>query len=64
MNKPWETKEGKVFCPVNGWDCPYWEKDGSCSLTHVEEKCDDFYVFWEDEIEAERTKEESCGFYY
>lgn len=22
----------KFFCPVNGWDCPYWKKDGSCSM--------------------------------
>ena len=22
----------KFFCPVNGWDCPYWKQDGSCSM--------------------------------
>ena len=22
----------KFFCPVNGWDCPYWKEDGSCHM--------------------------------
>ena len=33
----------KVFCPVNGWDCPYWNKDGTCSLENPAEECDDFF---------------------
>lgn len=43
----------KFFCPVNGWDYPYWKEDGSCSmidegLDPVEE-CDDAAIVWEDE---------------
>lgn len=43
----------KFFCPVNGWDCYYWKKDGSCSmidegLDPVEE-CDDAGYFWDEE---------------
>ena len=41
----------KVYCPVNGWDCPYWQKDGSCSIENPLEECDDFATFWdEDEV--------------
>ena len=34
--------ENKNFCPVNGWDCPYWRKDGHCAMEHPEEECEDF----------------------
>lgn len=40
--------EEKIYCPVNGWDCPYWHKDGSCSLENVEAECDDFAAFWDE----------------
>jgi hypothetical protein len=44
-----EEKE-KVFCPVNGWDCPYWRKDGQCGMIedegcHPREECDDYAMF-------------------
>ena len=43
MIKPWEDeKTGKTFCPVNGWDCPYFKSNGSCDLEDVEKYCDDF----------------------
>lgn len=40
----------KLYCPVNGWDCPYWRKDGSCVMkeeegTHPKEGCDDYALF-------------------
>lgn len=41
----------KFFCPVNGWDCPYWKEDGSCSMVDNGDdpvkECDDAAVFWE-----------------
>ena len=44
----------KVFyCPVNGWDCPYWKENGTCSM--VDEnldptlECDDAWYFWSEE---------------
>lgn len=37
----------KNYCPVNGWDCPYWNKDGSCSLENVRYECDDYAAFWD-----------------
>ena len=34
--------ETKYFCPVNGWDCPYWRKDGTCELEETAiYECDD-----------------------
>ena len=43
----------KFYCPVNGWDCPYWKKDGSCSMvdegTDPTLECDDAGYFWNDE---------------
>lgn len=43
-------EKGKVFCPVNGWDCPYWKKDGTCSMypeADPIDECDDFAMIWE-----------------
>lgn len=41
----------KFFCPVNGWDCPYWKEDGSCSMVDDGDdpvmECDDAAIFWE-----------------
>jgi len=40
----------KIYCSVNGWDCPYWRKDGTCSMekeegVHPKEECDDYAFF-------------------
>ena len=43
MNKP---EGAKVFCPVNGWDCPYY-KEGECTIENPVEECDDFAFFWD-----------------
>lgn len=53
MTKPWVDEEtGKIFCPVNGWDCPHYNAgNGSCTLKNVEDNCDDFYFFWSEEID-------------
>lgn len=37
-----------VYCPVNGWDCPYWQETGVCTLeNHME--CGDFATFWDED---------------
>jgi len=65
MNEPWKDKAtGKIFCPENDWTCPYLRKDGSCILKHVEEECDVFYSFWENDIEelfSNKCERESIG---
>ena len=30
-----------IYCPVNGWDCPYF-KNNFCTIENPEENCDDF----------------------
>lgn len=46
----------KFYCPVNGWDCPYWKRDGTCSMVDEGDdpvkECDDVYMFWGDEPEG------------
>ena len=44
-----------IYCPVNGTDCPYYEK-GICYIANPVEECDDFGSFfesWEEWEEAE-----------
>lgn len=38
--------EKTVYCPVNGWDCPYWRKGGVCVIDNPKEDCDDYAAFW------------------
>ena len=35
-----------TYCPVNGWDCPYYKK-GVCHIDDPIEDCDDFGAFFE-----------------
>lgn len=48
--KDWETdgtRNGKpIYCPVNGWDCPYYDQ-GICHIADPLEDCDDFGAFWD-----------------
>ena len=40
------ARRRKPYCPVNGWDCPYWNEDSSCNLGDEEamiSECDDAY---------------------
>lgn len=34
----------KIYCPVSGWDCPYY-KDGECGIEDPISECDDFRDF-------------------
>lgn len=41
-----------IYCPVNGWDCPYYDANGCCMMypeTDPIKECDDFAVFWDEE---------------
>lgn len=41
----------KFYCPVNGWDCFYWRKDGTCSMVDdgfdPVQECDDAAAMWD-----------------
>ena len=46
-----DTEEGtidgeKTYCPVNGWDCPYY-KTGVCHIDNPQDDCDDWGAFWD-----------------
>lgn len=34
MNEPY-------YCPVNGWDCPYFDANGVCMMDNPLAECDD-----------------------
>ena len=43
-------KEGKIYCVVNGWDCPYYGEKGICTMypnADPIDECDDFATFWD-----------------
>ena len=41
-------RTGKIYCPVNGWDCPYY-KNGECGIENPLSDCDDFACFWDED---------------
>lgn len=47
----------KIYCPVNGWDCPYY-KDGECGIENPIDECDDFGAFWDkgDDYESDEPR--------
>lgn len=50
--KNMEEKIGKVYCPVNGWDCPYYATGGICTMYPASDpvkECDDFAYFWSED---------------
>lgn len=51
----------KIYCPVNGWDCPYY-KDGECGIEDPISECDDFGAFWNEDDDYECEDEERTAF--
>lgn len=49
--RDWETdgmRNGKpIFCPVNGYDCPYCDKNLHCHIADPLRDCNDFDCFFE-----------------
>ena len=39
-------KREPIYCPANGWDCPYYEK-GICYIRDPMKDCSDWGMFWE-----------------
>lgn len=40
------TYEGETtYCPVNGWDCPYYSS-GVCHIDDPWKECDDWIIWW------------------
>ena len=41
-----------IYCPVNGWDCPYYTDNNHpcrCTLANPMEDCDDFATMWDED---------------
>lgn len=52
-----------IYCPVNGWDCPYCKNHNGyvrCMCEHPEKECEDFQLFWDegDDWFADETVDE------
>jgi hypothetical protein len=44
-----KVEQNKIYCPVNGWDCPYY-KNSHCTMYPDHDpvdECDDFAFFWD-----------------
>ena len=44
-----EENKGHIHCPVNAWDCPYFDANGCCMMypdSDPLKECDDFGCFW------------------
>lgn len=54
-------RKGKIYCPANSWDCPYY-KNGECGLEEPYADCDDFAYFWDAEDDYICTDEERTAF--
>lgn len=54
-------RKGKIYCPANGWDCPYY-KNGECALEEPYADCDDFAYFWDADDDYICTDEERTAF--
>lgn len=52
----------KVYCPVNGWDCPYF-RDGECGLDNPHRDCDDFRTLAWDESDDYYCEDEIRTFF-
>ena len=54
-------RKGKIYCPADSWDCPYY-KNGECGLNDPLEDCDDFAYFWEEADDYICPDEERTAF--
>lgn len=41
-----------IHCPVNGYDCPYFD-NGVCTIPDPMENCDDFATVWGEDAQYE-----------
>ena len=57
----------KMYCPANGWDCPYFNILGECELVtkgyNPIEECDDCSYFYDEEDSPFIWEDEDCNEY-
>lgn len=54
-------RKKKIYCPANGWDCPYYKK-GECGIENPIKECDDFGYFWDTDDDYICEDEERTAF--
>ena len=54
-------RKKKIYCPANGWDCPYYKK-GECGIENPAKECDDFGYFWDADDDYICEDEERTAF--
>lgn len=54
-------RKKKIYCPANGWDCPYYKK-GECGIEDPMNECDDFGYFWDADDDYICEDEERTAF--
>ena len=54
-------RKKKIYCPANGWDCPYYKK-GECGIEDPIKECDDFSYFWDADDDYICEDEERMAF--
>ena len=61
QSKGGHMRKKKIYCPANGWDCPYYKK-GECGIENPLEECDDFSYFWDADDDYICEDEERTAF--
>ena len=60
-NHKGESTMRHYHCPVNAWDCPYWQNGGICGLDDPMTDCDDFASVWDEDDEYLCDGGEDCA---
>lgn len=56
-------RTGKIYCPADGWGCPYFKNEnGECGLENPLSDCDDFELFWNEDDDFIHEDEERTAF--
>ena len=50
---PYTGKLEPIYCPANGWDCPFYE-NGICYIRDPMEGCNAWGLFWDSWEEWEK----------
>ena len=54
-----KEKPSTIYCPSGAFDCPYYQKNGICTIEDPLSECDDFGTYYEsyEDYDAEEDGE-------
>lgn len=54
-----KEKPSTIYCPSGAFDCPYYQKNGVCTIGDPLSECDDFGAYYEsyEDYDAEEDGE-------